>query len=100
MADATIERIRELLGALHPLELQIEDESARHAGHPGAQGGGGHYRLHLISPHFPGLNRLQRHRLVYDCLGSLMPGRIHALAMTLLSPEEAAAAGAHPHTRK
>lgn len=98
--DARIERIRRLLAPLHPLELQIEDESARHAGHPGARDGGGHYRLRLVSPAFPGLSRLQRHRLVYDCLDNLMPREIHALAMILLSPEEAASAGTHPPSGK
>lgn len=98
--DATIERIRHLLAPLHPLELQIEDESARHAGHPGARDGGGHYKLRLVSPDFPGLSRLQRHRLVYDCLDNLMPREIHALAMSLLSPEEAASAGVHPPSRE
>jgi BolA protein len=98
--EATIERIRDLLKPLEPVELQIEDESARHAGHPGARGGGGHFRLRLVSPRFPGLTRLQRHRLVYDCLDSLMPERIHALAMTLLSPKEAASAGSHPPSRE
>ncbi len=96
MAESTIAAMRDLLARLDPLELQIDDESARHAGHPGAQGGGGHFRLRLISPLFSGLSRLQRHRLVYDCLADLMHRRIHALAMILLSPEEAAAAGAHP----
>jgi BolA protein len=100
MADDPIDRIRNLLAPLQPLELQIEDESDRHAGHPGARDGGGHYRLRLVSPRFPGLTRLQRHRLVYDCLDSLMPRQIHALAMTLLSPEEAASAGSQPPSRE
>ena len=101
MADeATIDRMRDLLRPLEPLELQIEDESEHHAGHPGARAGGGHYRLRVVSPRFPGLTRLQRHRLVYDCLISLMPGQIHALAMTLLSPKEAASAGSHPPSRE
>jgi BolA protein len=100
MAEATIDRIRRLLAVLEPLELQIEDESDRHVGHPGARAGGGHYRLRLVSPRFPGLTRLQRHRLVYDCLDILMPGQIHALAMTLLSPEEAASAASHPPSRE
>ncbi len=100
MAEATIDRMRTLLAALQPVELQIEDESASHAGHPGARQGGGHYRLRLVSPRFPGLTRLQRHRLVYDCLDSLMPGQIHALAMNLLSPEEAGSAVSHPPSRK
>jgi BolA family transcriptional regulator, general stress-responsive regulator len=99
--EATTDRIRELLGGLEPLALQIEDESALHAGHPGAASGGGHYRLLLVSPRFNGLTRLQRHRLVYDCLDSLMPVQIHALAMTLLSPTEAASAGSlHPPSRE
>lgn len=100
MAEGTIDRIRALLAALEPLELQIEDESDRHAGHPGARQGGGHYRLRMVSPRFPGLTRLQRHRLVYDCLDVLMTGQIHALAMTLLSPEEAASAVSHPPSRE
>jgi BolA family transcriptional regulator, general stress-responsive regulator len=100
MAEATIDRIRRLLAALEPLELQIEDESDRHVGHPGARQGGGHYRLRMVSPRFPGLTRLQRHRLVYDCLDVLMPGQIHALAMTLLSPEEADSAVSHPPSRE
>ncbi|HEX4598999.1 MAG TPA: BolA family protein [Burkholderiaceae bacterium] len=98
--EAMIDRIRDLLSSLEPLELQIEDESERHAGHPGARAGGRHYRLLLISPRFPGLTRLQRHRLVYDCLATLIPGQIHALAMTLLSPKEAASAGSHPPSRE
>jgi BolA protein len=99
MDETMIARMRGLLAALDPVELQIEDESARHAGHPGAREGG-HYRLRLVSPRFPGLSRLQRHRLVYDCLDTLMPAQIHALAMTLLSPEEAASAGSHPPSRE
>src|ERR1700756_2402725 len=98
--EATIDRIKDLLGPLEPLELQIEDESERHAGHPGARAGGGHYALRLVSPRFPGLTRLQRHRLVYDCFVYLMPGEIHALGMDLLSPKEAASAGSHPPSRE
>jgi BolA protein len=100
MSEQAIDQIRQLLSPLQPLQLQIEDESALHAGHPGARGGGGHYRLGVVSPRFSGLTRLQRHRLVYDCLDSLMPAQIHALAMTLLSPEEVASAGSHPPSRE
>jgi len=98
--ESATDRIRDLLRPLEPLELQIEDESALHAGHPGARGGGGHYRLRMVSPRFSGLTRLQRHRLVYDCLDNLMPAQIHALAMTLLSPTEAASAGFNPTSRE
>ena len=84
-----VERITTLLQDLSPLYCQVEDESALHAGHAGAASGGGHYRLHLVSSRFEGLNRVSRHRLVYDCLGKLMKTEIHALALTLLTPAEA-----------
>ena len=84
-----VERITTLLQDLSPLSCQVEDESALHAGHAGAASGGGHYRLHLVSSRFEGLNRVSRHRLVYDCLGNLMKTEIHALALTLLTPAEA-----------
>lgn len=84
-----VERITTLLQDLSPLSCQVEDESALHAGHAGAASGGGHYRLHLVSSRFEGLNRISRHRLVYDCLGKLMKTEIHALALTLLTPAEA-----------
>lgn len=84
-----VERITTLLQDLSPLSCQVEDESALHAGHAGAASGGGHYRLHLVSSRFEGLNRVSRHRLVYDCLAKLMKTEIHALALTLLTPAEA-----------
>ena len=86
-----IERIQALLqSALTPAECVVDDESHLHAGHAGAASGGGHYRLRLVSAHFEGLNKVARHRLVYDALQEMMRQEIHALAMTLLTPGEAA----------
>lgn len=89
MPEGTVERMRERLQALQPLLLAIDDDSARHAGHEGARGGGGHYRLRLVSRRFAGLPRLARHRLVYDSLGSMMQREVHALSLVLQTPEEA-----------
>jgi BolA protein len=89
MAEAVVAEMRRRLAALAPLELTIEDESELHAGHPGAAGGGGHYRMTLVSAAFTGQPRVARHRLVYDGLADLMRRDIHALAMTLLAPDEA-----------
>jgi BolA protein len=87
------QRIRQLLDAgLAPLECVVDDESHLHAGHAGAASGGGHYRLRLVSACFEGLNKVARHRLVYDCLREMMQKEIHALAMTLLTPDEAKSA--------
>ena len=77
-----------LMAGLAPLECQIEDESALHAGHAGAASGGGHFKVKLVATCFHGLNKVARHRLVYDCVSSMMPIEIHALSLTLLTPAE------------
>ena len=85
---ATVERIRALVqDALRPQALDIRDDSAAHAGHAGA-GGGGHYRLHIVSERFVGLSRLERHRLVHSLLAELLDSRIHALALKTEAPGE------------
>jgi BolA protein len=96
MPEDTIQRMRERLQSLQPLELIIDDDSARHVGHAGAASGGGHYRLRMVSPAFAGQSRMARHRLVYHALADLMQRDIHALAMNLLAPEESPRAGFHP----
>jgi BolA protein len=88
MPEGTVDRIRALLAVLAPLELAVEHDSAQHAGHEGARGGGGGYRLRMVSERFSGLPRMARHRLVYDALHDLMQRDIHALSMTLLAPDE------------
>lgn len=75
--------------ALAPQSLHVSDDSHQHAGHAGAREGG-HYSVHLVSERFDGLSRLARHRLVYDAVASWMPRGIHALALTTLTPTEAA----------
>ncbi|PUA20703.1 BolA family transcriptional regulator [Glaciimonas sp. PCH181] len=77
-----------LVATFAPTECLLEDESAMHAGHAGAASGGSHYRLKLVSTVFEGKNRLNRHRLVYDCLDDMMKHKIHALAIIALAPSE------------
>lgn len=74
--------------ALQATEFELIDDSASHAGHAGAKEGG-HYQLRVVSPRFAGLNRVARHRLIYDALGSLPAQRIHALNLQALAPDEA-----------
>jgi BolA family transcriptional regulator, general stress-responsive regulator len=84
-----MERIRsQLVATFSPLECQLIDESHLHAGHAGAAAGGGHYRLHLVSARFEGLNSVSRHRLVYDCLRDMMRSDIHALTIIAVAPSE------------
>jgi BolA family transcriptional regulator, general stress-responsive regulator len=84
----TVQAIEHCLTALEPQSVELTDDSAHHAGHPGAQAGGGHYQLTVVSPHFAGKSRLERHRMVYAALGALMQREIHALALRTLTPGE------------
>lgn len=84
----TLERMREKLAALSPESMEILDESAKHAGHEGAKGGGGHYWLTIVSSRFAGLATLARHRLVYETLGDMMHKEIHALSIKAYTPNE------------
>jgi BolA protein len=69
------------LAALAPERLELEDESARHAGHAGAAPGGNtHWRLTIVAQAFAGKLPLERHRMVYAALGDLMHNPIHAIA--------------------
>ena len=81
--------IRERLAALEPVQLELVDESAQHAGHAGERPGGQtHWRLTIVSPRFAGQSTVARHRMVYQALGELMQNPIHALAITARSPQE------------
>ncbi len=88
MPAGRTEMIRARLAALAPVRLEIVDESHKHAGHAGAQSGGGYFMLTIVSNAFDGKRLLQRHRMVYDALGSAMQTDIHALTIKALTPEE------------
>jgi BolA protein len=88
MKSNNTDRIRALLeAALAPTRLEIRDDSAAHAGHPGASGGG-HYTVDIESAAFTGLRTLRRHRLVYGALSGMMPAEIHALSIDARVPGE------------
>lgn len=74
--------------ALAPQELEIEDQSHRHAGHAGARDGRGHFRVVIRASAFAGLTRIERHRRVYEALGDFMQSDIHALSIRALAPGE------------
>lgn len=79
-----------LLAALPGATIELLDESHLHAGHAGARGGAGHFRVRVVSTAFAGLPTVARHRLVYDSVRDWMPDRIHALAIEARTPDEAA----------
>ena len=84
--DALLERFRQ---AFPEAAIQVEDASHLHVGHDGAAGGAGHFRVRVIDARFNGLQRIARHRLVYDAVSDWLPPRVHALNIIAMTPEDA-----------
>ena len=88
----TSTRAQTIEDALHDkLEAQyvtVIDQSSLHEGHIGAQNGGGHFQVLVVSDQFRGLSRIAAQRVVYEALGDLIVNDIHALSMRTLTPEE------------
>ena len=75
----TAEEIHALIKtALPDAQVQVRDFT----------GGGDHYEAVVVSAAFAGKTKVARHRLVYGALQEAMVQRIHALALTTLTPEE------------
>lgn len=88
----TAERIQQIQGLLEaafaPSHLQVKDQSHLHEGHAGARGGMGHFEVTIVADAFEGKSRIERHRLVYAAMGTLMQTDIHALKINAFSPTE------------
>lgn len=78
---------QKLRDVLDPVELDVIDQSAAHAGHAGASGGG-HFRVLVVSDAFEGMTAVQRQRRIYEILAEEMKSAIHALSMSCLSRSE------------
>lgn len=89
-------RIRErIMARFAPQHLVLEDESARHAGHAGVRdsgaiGGETHYAMLVVSEGFAGMSRVQRSRLVHEVLEAEFRAGLHAMSLTLRTPQEQA----------
>jgi BolA family transcriptional regulator, general stress-responsive regulator len=87
-----------LEAAFFPEVLEIEDDSAHHAGHAGArahaakQGGSAagsgetHFNVRIVSSAFAGVGRVAAQRLVYDVLAEELAGSVHALSLKTEAP--------------
>lgn len=87
-ADRCTEIERLLRAALAPDDILVKDQSHLHAGHAGAREGKGHFEVTIVSNEFNGLSRIERHRLVYEALGTFMASDVHALRINAISPSE------------
>lgn len=88
MSASRIARIEQALAVLQPVQLDIRDDSAKHAGHAGARDGRGHFAVRIVSARFEGLSPIKRHQAVYAALADLMQTDIHALAIEARAPAE------------
>ena len=88
--------IREkLTAAFAPIALDVQDESARHAGHAGATRQDGsqgetHFHVRIVSAAFDGVSRVERQRRIYAALKDELAGPVHALSLAALAPSETA----------
>ena len=93
---ATIIR-EKLTSALSPARLEIEDDSARHAGHhheggiDARPGGESHFNLEVVSAVFEGKGRVERQRMINGLLAEELAGPVHALSIRARTPSEASA---------
>ncbi len=78
-----------LAAAFAPAQVDLMDDSHRHAGHAGAAPGGEtHYTVRVVSPAFAGQGRLARNRAVHAVLAAEFASGLHALSLKLLAPGE------------
>ena len=47
-----------------------------------------HYQVSIVADAFRGQTRMRQHKLVYEALGALMHGPIHALSLKTSAPGE------------
>ncbi len=89
MSQKRSDKIQRLLTeAFSPTELLIKDQSRLHAGHAGAKEGKGHFEVIIVTDAFQGQTRIERHRMVFDALGTFMETDIHALRIQAYALDE------------
>ena len=85
--------------AFNPSQLEVVDESHKHAGHAGAaahaaefgtpdagQSPESHFKVVIVSEAFKNMSRLAKHRAVMDALSEEMP-KIHAFSLDARASE-------------
>ena len=89
MSQKRSDEIQRLLTeAFSPTELLVKDQSRLHAGHAGAKEGKGHFEVIIVTDAFQGQTRIERHRMVFNALGTFMETDIHALRIQAYALDE------------
>jgi BolA protein len=80
---------QKLRQAFAPVSLEVVNDSERHRGHKGSPATGeSHFTIKVVSDRFAGKSRVERHRMINEVLAEELKGRVHALAISALAPEE------------
>lgn len=87
-SNRVVEIETRLTEAFSPVKLQVKDQSHLHVGHEGAKDGGGHFHVTIVSDAFDGVRPVQRHRMIFSELESMMKNDIHALRINAQTPDE------------
>ena len=67
----------------------VSDVSESHKGHSGyVKGEETHFEIIIISNDFKNKNRLQRHKMVNNCLKSEFEGSLHSITYKLMTVSE------------
>ncbi len=74
-----------LTEALHPVHLDVVNESHLHSVPPGSES---HFKVIVVASAFDGLGLVDRHRRVNAVLAEELASMVHALALKTLSPSE------------
>ena len=67
--------------------LTIMDDTGKHLRHKHYDGGK-HFQIIIVSSTFEGISLLDRHKLVYHALDSMIKNEIHALGLRTLATSE------------
>lgn len=74
-----------LADALDPVHLEVVNESSMHNVPPGSES---HFKVTVVSEKFDGQGLVNRQRMVNQVLAEELQGRVHALAMHTMTPDE------------
>jgi stress-induced morphogen len=74
-----------LRAAFSPTVLDVQNESGSHNVPRGSET---HFKAVVVSSAFEGLGRIERHRAVHAALADELAGGVHALTLTLRTPDE------------
>jgi BolA-like protein 1 len=71
--------------ALHPIHLDVENESRMHSVPAGSET---HFKVVVVSDAFEGLGLVDRHRRVNEALADELKSGLHALTIRALTPTQ------------